>query len=109
MWVTSLVSIICLQEPVRKKHHLKPFEVPRRIQKGLPFDYKPKVRGAWEDPVLSKRVAVVRDTNEKKRDQLLSRLRAIKTAKDMKTREDKIRKTREFRCVRITLRGVYDR
>lgn len=84
---------------MRKKHHLKPFEVPRRLQKNLPFDYKPKVRGKSVDPVQSKRVAVIRDVQEKKRDQLLSRLRTINTAQEIKTREDKQQRYQEFRFV----------
>ena len=78
---------------------MKPFAVPRKLQKDLPFDYKPKVRGAWEDPVLSKRVAVIRDHQEKKRDQLLNQLRTIQTAKEIKDREDRQQRHREFRSL----------
>lgn len=91
-------SVTCdIQEPIRKKHHLKPFVVPRRLQKDLPFDYKPKVKGKWADPVLKKRVAVIRDSHEKKRDQLINQMRAIHTVKEIKTREDRQQRHRDYR------------
>jgi len=89
--------MLSLQEPVRKQHHLKPFTVPRKLQKDLPFDYKPKVRGKWEDPITSKRVAVIRDTHEKKRDQLLNQMRTIHTVKEIKSREDGQQRHRDYR------------
>jgi predicted oxidoreductase (fatty acid repression mutant protein) len=51
------------------------------------------------DPVLSKRVAVVRDTHEKKRDQLLDQLRTIQTAQNVMSREKKIQKRKEHMYV----------
>lgn len=83
-----------MKEPKRKEHHLKPLEIPRQLQKELPFNYKPKVRGKWEDPVLSKRVAIVRDSHEKKRDQLISRMRAIAKAQKIQARETAVEKRR---------------
>lgn len=91
-----------LQEAVRKKHNLKPLVIPKKLQKNLPFDYKPKVRsGKHVDPVLSKRVAVVRDTHERKRDQLLNQMRMISTAQEMKNREGQQKRHQAYRLVSV--------
>lgn len=82
---------------MRKQHNLKPLVIPRKLQKDLPFDFKPKKRTEkFIDPVLSKRVAIVRDSHEKKRDQLLNQMRMIHTAQDIKNREDKQKRHNDF-------------
>lgn len=53
------------------------------------------------DPVLSKRVAVVRDTHERKRDQLLNQMRMISTAQEMKNREGQQKRHQAYRLVSV--------
>ena len=77
---------------MRKQHNLKPFEIPKALQKELPFRYKPKQRGKFVDPIADKRVAVVRDGHEKKRDQLIERLKTIQTANELKVTKARTRK-----------------
>lgn len=61
-------------ESKRKEFHFKPFVIPNKLQEALPYKSKPKFMQKKENKI--ERVAVIKDSRERKIDSLVKRLRA---------------------------------
>lgn len=62
---------------IRRERHFRPLSIPAQLQKDLPYKDKPKVVKKGKDEMHSGRIVVVKEPEERRRDELLKRITAI--------------------------------